>query len=538
MAKMWPRGLPQWVVQDPRRSAEREVYAKLDKELDDGWSVYYSRPWWGISRTGAELDGEADFVVAHPDKGVLFLEVKGGLVIHDPKTSDWTSKDRFGVTHRIKDPMQQALKSKHELLKKFRATQGWPAQRVRMRHGVVLPDCDPKTTDVVGGYEQQLFCFATEVRDRLGDWVEDRLASHVGDQHDIEIGPGAKGVSAIDTTIAAPARLTVPMHRELDADMALQDALLTGAQLQAVMFIDAFPRVVVEGGAGTGKTLIACELAIRSSRAGRRALLCCLSEALAVSLRRRIGELPGLTIKTLAETRVAASDARLGRFDTVIVDEGQDVDWGDWDLLEKCLEADSRLRVLFDSNQAVYRARDDLETRLRASALPLSLNLRNTRRIAAVTEPLYRGPLIHCTGAEGRPAVLYECPIANAASNVAATVLELVQGQSLAPGDIAVLVPDVKAANDIKTRLFAAKLKSTDALAPASNAVVVETIARFKGLESAAIVVMADRVCANNSELSYVAVSRARALLVVVGPVAGTALGRALLEGGGEQVTH
>jgi len=537
MARMWPRSLPQWVVQDPRRFAEREVYAKLDKGLDDSWSVYYSRPWWGISRTGAELDGEADFVVAHPAKGVLFLEVKGGLVIHDPTTSNWTSKDRFGVTHRIKDPMQQALKSKHELLKKFRATQGWPAQRVRMRHGVVLPDCDPTTADMVGGYEQQLFCFSSEVRDRLGKWVEDRLASHIGDQHDIEIGPGAKGISAIDATIAAPARLTVPMHRELEADIAQQDALLTGAQLQAVMFIDAFPRVVVEGGAGTGKTLIACELAIRSSRSGRRALLCCLSEALAVSLRRRIGELPRLTIKTLAEIRIDASEARHGRYETVIVDEGQDVEWADWDLLEKYLEANGLLRVLFDSNQAVYRARDDLETRLQATALPLSLNLRNTRRIAAVTEPLYRGPLIHCTGAEGRPAVLYECPSIDAASNVVATVLELVQGQSLAPGDIAVLAPNANAANDIKTRLFAAKVKSTNAVEPVSNAVVVETIARFKGLESVATVILADRVCANNSELSYVGVSRARALLIVVGPIADTALGRALREGGGEVVT-
>jgi ATP-dependent exoDNAse (exonuclease V) alpha subunit len=42
---------------------------------------------------------------------------------------------------------------------------------------------------------------------------------------------------------------------------------------------------------------------------------------------------------------------------------------------------------------------------------------------------------------------------------------------------------------------------------------------------------LADRLCANNGELSYVAVSRARALLVVVGPVTGTKLGEALRTG-------
>jgi nuclease-like protein/AAA domain-containing protein/UvrD-like helicase family protein len=536
MAVMWPRSLPQWVVQDPRRASEREVYRRLDRELDDGWSVYYSRPWWGISRTGAEVDGEADFVVAHPDKGVLFVEVKGGLVQHDSKTSNWTSTDRFGVTHRIKDPMQQALKSKHELLKKFRAVKGWPAHRVRMRHGVVLPDCEPRGDELVGGYEQHLICFATECRDHLGGWVEARLASHLGEERDAESGPTVAGIAAIDATIAAPARLTVPLHRELEADMAQQDVLLTGAQLQAVIFIDSLPRVVVEGGAGTGKTLIASELANRSARAGRRTLLCCLSEALAVSLKRRIGELPGPVIKTLHELRVAASGGGLGRFNAVIVDEGQDVEWRDWDLVEGCLDSEGRLRVLFDSNQAVYRARDDLETRLQATALPLSLNLRNTRRIAAVTEPLYRGPLIQCTGAEGRPPVLLETSAANAPSRTVETVLELVHGQSLAPGDVAVLVSDPRSAIEIKSRLLTARLKTTDAVTRAPGAVVVETIARFKGLEAMAVVIMADRLCANNTELSYVGVSRARALLVVIGPIAGTQLGKALLAGGCEQV--
>jgi hypothetical protein len=534
---MWPRNLPQWVEQDPRRSAERHVYSNLKRHLDNEWTVYYSRPWWGISRTGAELDGEADFVITHPDKGVLFLEVKGGLVEHDPRTSNWTSKDRFGVTYRIKDPMQQALKSKHELLRKFRAAPGWPAHRVRMRHGVVLPDCETKGGDSVGGYEQQLFCFATQLRDRLDGWVQDRLASHVGEERDSEAGPGAAGIAVIEATIAAPARLNVPLHRELEADMAKQDVLLTGAQLQAVMFIDALPRVVVEGGAGTGKTLIACELAVRAAQAGRRALLCCLSEALAVSWERRIGERSGLVIKTLSEVRRAASGGGLGRFDAVIVDEGQDVEWRDWDLVEGSLKVGGRLRVLFDSNQAVYRARDDLETRLQATALPLSLNLRNTRRIAAVTEPLYRGPLIQCTGSEGRQPMLLETSATNAPSRVVETVLELIQGQAIAPGDVAVLVPDAGSATDIRSRLLKARLKATDAMTRAPSAVVVETIARFKGLEAMAVIVMADRLCASNSELSYVGVSRARALLVVVGSVAGTQLGKALLAGGCEQVT-
>jgi hypothetical protein len=212
------------------------------------------------------------------------------------------------------------------------------------------------------------------------------------------------------------------------------------------------------------------------------------------------------------------------------------VDWADWDLVEERLVPGGLLRVLFDSNQAVYRARDDLETRLLAKGVPLQLNLRNTKRIAAVTEPLYRGPLIQCAGAEGRLPLMLEVQAAEAPGGVVTTVQELVERQSLAPSDVAVLVPDAKAAADIKSRLLTARLKATDALTRAPGAVVVETIARFKGLEALAVIVLADRLCANNSELAYVAVSRARALLVVIGPILGTQLEKALLEGGCEQI--
>lgn len=536
MAVMWPRTLPAWVRQDPRRSAECEVYDKLELVLGDGWSVYYSRPWWGISARGGEIDGEADFVVAHADAGVLFIEVKGGLVRHDPTTGRWTSRDRLGITHNIKDPVQQAMTSKHQLLKKFRLSAAWPADRVRLRHGVILPDSEPEDSGLVAGYEQDLFCFSTSLRDRLFTWVKGRLTSHADREHDIERGPGKGGIASIDETIAAPARLKVPLHRELESDVAMQDALLTGAQLQAILFIDAHPRVVVEGGAGTGKTLVAAELAVRYAQNGRSTLLCCLSEALALSLKGRIGGQDNLKVLTLAEMRRSAPRSLLASYSAVIVDEGQDVDWAEWDLVEGCVQAGGVLRVFFDSNQAVYRARDDLETRLQAEGVPLRLNLRNTKRIAAVTEPLYRGPLIECAGAEGGLPLVVETSAAEGGSRVLSIVRELISGQSLAPADVAVLAPDAKAVETIRFELSRIGLKATDALTRTPGAVIVETVARFKGLESLAVVLLVDRTCANNAELAYVGVSRARALLVVVGMLAQTKLGDALTRGGSEQL--
>lgn len=522
MAVMWPKRLPAWVLNDPRRRAEREVYGRLQVVLDDSWSVYYSRPWWGLTATGAEVDGEADFIVAHPERGVLFLEVKGGLVEHDPATGGWTSKDRLGIRHRIKDPIGQAVKSKHELLKKFSQNHGWPHARVRMRHGAVFPDCEADGAKFIAGYESGLFCFASDLRDRFTGWLKARLSSHV--EGDTEVGPGVGGVAAIDATIAAPTNLTVPLHRQLSSDLAEQDAMLTGAQLMTITSVDTFPRVVVEGGAGTGKTVVACELAVRTARKGVRTLLCCLSLALVAAIKQRIGEEANLDIMAVGEL----SRSLGSRYGAVIVDEGQDIDWHQWDHIERLVAANGLLRVFFDSNQAVYRARDDLETRLQAAGFPLRLNLRNTQRVASVTEKLYRGPLIACSGPEGKPVVTLELPVAKAPDAVVDAVDELVRGQRLLPADVAVLVPNADTAVLVRAKMIAAGIRVTEAISRASGAVTVETIAGFKGLEAVAVVALADRIAANNEELSYVCASRARALLIVIGPVAGTTLGAAL----------
>jgi hypothetical protein len=498
----------------------------MESELGAAWSVYYSRPWWGISDRGAELDGEADFVVSHPDKGVLFIEVKGGRVEHDPANDSWTSMDRDGIRHRIKNPLQQAVAAKHRLLAKFRGAVGWPSHRVRVRHGVIFPGCEAAAGAM--GLDQPLICGATEFRDGFTGWIEARLASHVEPSREFEHGPGQAGIQAIDATIAAPVRLTVPLHRELQSNIERQDELLTGAQLLAVCSIESFSRVVIEGGAGTGKTVIACEIAARHARSGRATLLTCLSEPLALSLRRRMAHITGLDVLSCADVETAVRRGTLGLYQAVIVDEGQDIRMDRWDLLQRLVGKGGVLRVLFDSNQAVYQARDDLETRLQAKAFPLRLNLRNTKRIAALTEKLYRGPLIDCVGPEGQQVSIHAVEKDVAPEAAAALASELLGKHQIAPADVAVLVPDAAMAATVANELGRRGIRVSNAETRDAGAVVVETIPRFKGMESMCAILIADRISANNKEVCYVGVSRARALLLVVIASMGTELGEAL----------
>ena len=134
MAKIFPPELPDEIRKDPKRGAECRVYDALGKQLDDGFHVFYSSPWLGTNPDGTEIDGEADFVIGHAKYGFLTIEVKGGRIsITD--TNQWKTKDREGVTYKIKNPVQQARTSKHQLLNKLKDYPTWNDRWVTARHG-------------------------------------------------------------------------------------------------------------------------------------------------------------------------------------------------------------------------------------------------------------------------------------------------------------------------------------------------------------------------------------------------------------------
>lgn len=141
-ARMWPKTMPKQVRDDPQRKAEVQVYDALEAALGPEWTVYYSRPWLGLTPYGEEKDGEADFVVVHPQRGLLVIEVKGGGIFWDPATDVWISQDRNDIRHVIKNPVKQARTSKHVLLDKAKEMNIWPKGRfIRTAHGVIFSDC-------------------------------------------------------------------------------------------------------------------------------------------------------------------------------------------------------------------------------------------------------------------------------------------------------------------------------------------------------------------------------------------------------------
>jgi len=77
MAIMIPDVAPDQII----HGSERDVYIALRDQLPDVYRVVHSLPWLRPNRDDADAplrEGEADFVIFHPDYGLLVLEVKGG----------------------------------------------------------------------------------------------------------------------------------------------------------------------------------------------------------------------------------------------------------------------------------------------------------------------------------------------------------------------------------------------------------------------------------------------------------------------------
>jgi hypothetical protein len=354
MATVFPTPLPESVTNDASRDAERRVYEALADLLGPDTTVFYSVAWLTKAAGQAARDGEADFVVAHPDLGVLVLEVKGGRIGHDQVSGEWHSTDRGEHRHAIRDPFAQARQSHHALLHKLEEHPVIRRFYIKIGHGVVFPDSANPHKTLVPDAEPAIMVFAEDLN-RIDECVKrmfDYWNGRVGQA--MAVAPGF--VQAVTDMLAPRVELRQSLGASLQADDR-QLLRLTEGQFRVLDMLSRQRRVAVSGGAGTGKTLLALEKARRLAAEGLEVLLTCYNRPLADHLRRVAGPCERLTIanfhtycwdmakqagtplpesaasdpppgfyeRTVPDALLAALDRVPSRFDAIVVDEGQDL---------------------------------------------------------------------------------------------------------------------------------------------------------------------------------------------------------------------
>lgn len=533
--------MPEEILNDPLRSSEVQVYTALKGQLDSDYHVYYSSPWLGTRPDGSEIDGEADFLVAHPVKGLLAIEVKGGRVAID-NNDQWTSTDRHGFKRKVKNPVKQALSSKYQILKKLNKSPHWTQRYINANHGVVLPHSVRPGRDFRPDMPLNLFAFDTDVS-YLDSWVSTRMEIS-SDRYDML---GVDGLYALEDMFTREIRLKVRLGTHISQDMK-DISLKTDEQVLIIREMEDNPRMAITGAAGTGKTVLAIEKALMMAEENKKVLLLCFNRPLGLYLGDVLAEYPTITAThfhqycsdvanasgakgsdftqdTLGNNLIDNFvDAGLEEYDAVIIDEGQDFKDSWLNSLEVVVASGDNgvLYIFYDDNQNVMRNSVSYIDSLISAKYRLTRNFRNTKKIFRKTEKYYTGKTrVRPIGPEGTPPAFHEASSDTELKSVlAARVGSLIKTDRIPAGDIAVLFPDSKSADKVKDNrgYRIGPYRACNSEHRSSDMLCVDTIRRFKGLESPVVLLVINGDTAKSDELLYTGLTRAQAALEIIGP--------------------
>jgi hypothetical protein len=544
MARMFPKVLPSTV----ESAAERLLFDELARQLSDDYVVIYGVKWLRRERQHFHEDGEIDFLIVHPGQGLLILEVKGGgIQVEDGR---WYSIDRFGDVHAIKNPLEQAGRSLHALKNKLAEMPVTRPYSYRLQRGVVLPN-------------------VTLGSARLGIDAPREIIIDSSDLYGLEAAvrrimadppPGyglpSAAIDALVDTLRPSVELTTPgLARQLLEGERLISRL-TESQYQVLDTLRKLPRAAIAGCAGSGKTSLAIEKARRLAREGYSVLFTCFNKKLAEWVQTQLDamadpslasvrvanfhrlaadiheEVTGEKVwneqagseffdETLPEYLDAAIPSLPYRFDAIIADEGQDFAPLWWLPLQELLADPQRgvFYIFYDDNQSIYGHRLELPVDL--LEIPLDTNCRNTRCIHEYVLRYYHGDHPpRANGPDGRPPEFVEVNGGGQREALRRTLDRLVRQEGIPVSNVVVLTPNSRARSGLKDGTRVGNLTLSWDQQPGARAVRVSTIHSFKGLESP-IVILAELDPSvgwhRNNELLYVATSRARGHLIILG---------------------
>ncbi|HED14144.1 MAG TPA: hypothetical protein ENI62_10935 [Gammaproteobacteria bacterium] len=559
MGQMIP-DLSEQQLEQLESAAEAKLYRAFRDLLPEEYVVLFQVNWILRKEDDQARDGEADFLVAHPEYGYLCVEVKGGGVSFDGNTGRWYSIDRHNVKHEIKNPVQQALRAKYSVLTKLRENPRWGRYgpgRIACGHAVFFPDVNDVGPIIRADLPECLIGVADNLKN-IEEWTSVTL--EYWSSNDNKTAPvGLQGMDIIRNTFAHSFAVFPLISAQL-RDQEEQHLRLTQNQIHVLDILRSQRRVSISGGAGTGKTVLAVEKAKRLASEGFETLLTCYNRPLADHLSSVCGDVENLDVMSfhqLCYSRVKAAGEQTSRdvleeakqtysgmdlfdvqypaalaysldiiskqYDAIVCDEGQDFREEYWFPIEVLL-ADyetSPLYIFFDDNQNIYSRASSFP--IKNAPYPLLTNCRNTDQIHDAAYQYYEGDPVAPPGISGEKIRFIEAQSHDAqAANLHSKIVDLIAKEQVSGDDIVVLIAD-----GLRKQAYYDELRGRPLPRPThwvtegergEETVLLDTVKRFKGLESAIVFLWGldtldlDR----GQELLYVGLSRAKSVVYVV----------------------
>ncbi|MCO8270736.1 NERD domain-containing protein [Actinoplanes sp. TRM 88003] len=477
------------IVKNAESDAERRVARLLREVAGDPDAVAFHSV--KLRSHAYKQQAEADFVVLWK-KSLIVIEVKGGGVRrHD---GVWYSVDRRGDWHKLSgSPMEQARSAMYALRDILREEGvGWFAHEAV----VVTPDIDTPPHAVEW---QPTHWLAKQ------DMTVERLTTAFEVITDLARRPPA------GQRIARPDDLRTRLFGEftrmpvIDAQRGAiieEQNRATVGQARVLAALARNPRVMVCGGAGTGKSLVLVEAAKQEADQGRSVLITFHSPEL---IRFFAPHVVGRDVDVIPFVRLGSDKV----YDAVFVDEAQDLmDAATMDRLDTIVVGGrerGRWRMFLDINNQSHvdgGFDSDVYELVCAEALSvdLELNVRNTRAIVHMVQE-YLGADVGDPGIVHGEKVRWHTVDGAADVAEAETVAEQLIADGVRRKDVWIIKTDSTAAPTVTAGGFTL------------------TSPRFaKGLEAESVVLCALPETYDTAGLAalYVAVTRARVSLDIL----------------------
>lgn len=556
--------IPSVISPEVNSSAERRVFEWFQNAPQtDDWIVLHSL---GISTHNKVIYGETDFFVLAPGMGLFALEVKGGRVRREDGI--WYFTNKHGKTNsKVRGPFDQAKDGVFSIVSALK-------QRLDRNHrylsnvffgfGVMFPDIDYEASGID---EDQWLIFDSRDGNHVKAFIE-RISAGARWKWESVYGcfdesglPTAEDVRYLASILRGDFDCAVSMVAQLrNADEALIS--LTEEQYRCLDQLDDNPRCLIQGPAGTGKTLLAIEEVKKSAARGERTALFCFNSNLAEWLKRYFDGMPetlrpkyvgtlhkfmaqtvkenGISLQTpqsarellefyqevLPRTAIKALCKAGIQFDKIVIDEAQDLICADYlGVLDACLRrgltrghwtmfGDFSMQAIYAKGQTGAKMKELLEEYTSFISFRLTLNCRNTKPICEEIQTVtgFEPPAGSWTKVEGPPVnyITYESP--EDQRDKLAELLDQLADMRIEPRHITILSP-YKRENSVVSRLNGFDIRNFSIYE--NTSITFCTIQAYKGLENT-VIILTDIEDFSMNKLMYVGLSRARSGLYIL----------------------
>ncbi len=512
-------------------SLEGEMFKALSGLPDDYYVIHSFKNVFVEDNVLHE--GEADFVIFNQKYGILCVEAKAGQIKYQAGCWKYAS----GKVMKHGGPYNQASQNKWDLLTRIQMSLLKELQyRCKLLHAVWFPSISERDL-LTNRFPPEFDRHITMTMEALAD-----PQKYVDSIYSIELENNIKtNLSDNDTKrlireIICPEFDIFPSS-SFDVDLKkITFNRLLEEQKVLLNFLVEQKSAVINGAAGTGKTMIAVEKATRHANQGDKVLFLCFNVFLRDHLDERFSNenIDFMTIdgfackicKTQKANYKQASDKVIDMYLTgtfpykhVIVDEGQDFgreEIEESDLLQAIHdtvvendEVDGTFYVFYDRLQLIqskaipnYIADTDCK-------LTLYKNCRNTENIALTSlKPITeRTPKLYEGAVKGVPATIHFCADAESVEKCTEQIIDKLKCEGIS--DVVLLTCDTVENSILGSKASDGKYKKK----------LFTTCRKFKGLEADAIVLIdidENTFEEENVLRYYVGASRARVRLDMI----------------------